>query len=92
MFKYIIRLSRLAFIASFIALSTNGLHSQLKTKMVTKICLKGFKTEMRFARKKPPENMDIFTCNCFIKKVSNGSGIINAQSVCKKEAAEKFNL
>ena len=92
MTRYIIRITRFIFVASFIALSTNGVSSQMKTKLVKKICLKGFKTEMRFAKKKPPKNMDRFTCDCFINKVSKGSGIVKAQTMCKKEASKKFNL
>ena len=51
-----------------------------------------FNAEMNISGINPPKDMDIYTCNCFVKKVVNGSSIESAQSSCKDKASKKFNL
>ena len=68
---------------------------------ITQLCLAGFKTAMAQSGKIPPEGMADFTCACFLKEVNNGrsiqwqsllSTIESAQEICKKKAAERFNI
>ena len=61
-------------------------------KLMTSICLLNFNSEMNLAGKTPPQGMAVFTCNCFLKKVSIGTSIDSAQAECKKEAAKKFKI
>ena len=61
-------------------------------RLITKLCLKGFHTEMRFSGKNPPKGLGKITCDCFLKEISQGLSISSAQSICKKEISEKFSL
>ncbi len=92
MIQSVLKLSRILFIASYFIFHSNQVSGQEMNGLITKMCLKGFHLEMSLANKKPPKDMGRFTCNCFLKLVSEGNGISTAQSICKEEASKRFNL
>tara|TARA_Y100001968_G_C19070262_1_gene578014 strand:+ start:108 stop:410 length:303 start_codon:yes stop_codon:yes gene_type:complete len=88
--RYIILIGLLISIDNFLTLEK--VKASTQNKLMTSICLLNFNSEMNIAGKTPPQGMGVFTCNCFLKKVSIGSSIESAQAECKKEAAKKFKI
>ncbi len=83
---------RILFVATSLLFSSNQVRSGDINKLITKICLKGFETEMNLAGKEPQIDIGEFACDCFIKQVSSGSGIASAQARCKKKTSKRFSI
>lgn len=58
--------------------------------MIFDFCLEGYKKEMTDLGKDPDFEIGKFTCNCFLKKVSDNNNLDKALKVCKEEASQKF--
>jgi hypothetical protein len=57
---------------------------------IKKLCMAGFNTAMSQARQTPPEGMAEFTCACFAREMKSIAFILQAQTICKELAAEKY--
>ena len=57
---------------------------------IKKLCMAGFNTAMSQARQTPPEGMAEFTCACFAREMKGIAFILQAQTICKELAAEKY--
>ena len=76
----------------FLFINGSETNSAQANWLITKLCIKGFNTEMRFSGKNPPKGMGKMTCDCFVKEISQGISISSAQSICKKEISKRFSL
>ncbi len=57
---------------------------------IKKLCMAGFNAAMSQARQIPPEGMGDFTCSCFAKELKGIAYILQAQTICKELAVEKY--
>ncbi len=79
-------------LATFFLISTLEVRSEEVNSLITKICLQELNSEMKRAGKETTQEIENFTCNCFINKVYSGSSLPQAHSSCKEEATNRFKL
>ena len=60
--------------------------------LINQFCLASFQAAMASAGQTAPDGMGSFTCQCFVDKVTTGTGLDTAQSECKNLAAERYKL
>ena len=92
MLKLNLKVIRIIFVILYLIISSNVARAEDINKLITKICLQGFMTEMNLAGQTPKIHIGKFACNCFLDRVSNGSDIETAQKLCREEASNKFNI
>ena len=79
-------------IVSSCLVTINHAESDELSKLITKICIERFNSEMENSEQIEPKGMGAFTCKCFTSEVVNGSSIEKAQLTCKAKAVKKFSL
>ena len=73
-------------------ITTTGSKAQAAddSEEIKRLCMVGFNTAMSQARQTPPEGMGDFTCSCFARELKGIAFILQAQTICKELAAEKY--